>query len=273
MSGRNGCAGCVPITWGSPRFVDRSVGPFQITDAWFPAGARLEPHLHDRPVVAITLDGRIESKLAGRALTGCRDDVWTEPVGEIHSNRVGDDGARVLVVQPDPSADRILEACHTLLEGVHHFRSGAAGHEARKIVASLGGSSDLDDLLMEGLVLQLLSMGTRQSLRSSRPESHVDRALELVHDRFLDRLSVSDIAAEVGLHPSYLARAFKARTGVTVGARLRALRLDWAAHRLRTTDEPIGRIALRARFSDQSHFTRAFRRHTGSTPRRFRLSR
>jgi AraC family transcriptional regulator len=37
-----------------------------------------------------------------------------------------------------------------------------------------------------------------------------------------------------------------------------------------TTDDSIARIALDAGFADQSHFTRAFRRHHGVTPARYR---
>lgn len=272
MAAGEGCSECVPIEWGSPRFRDRSVGPFDVTDVWFPAGAVLDSHWHDRPVVALTLKGTIESRLAGRALLGRKDDLWTEPVGEVHSNTVGPGGARVLVIQPDPSEDRILEACGHLLDGIHHFRSGAVTHMARSVLPTLGEGSELDDLMIEGIVLQVLSSGARRLLPTARPESRLDRAIELIHDSFLERLTVSVVAERVGLDPSYLARAFKARTGVTVGARIRALRLEWAAERLRMDEDPIGLIALRARFADQSHLTREFRRHLGQTPLEYRKS-
>ena len=269
MGVETGCSECVPIEWGSPRFRDRSVGPFDVTDVWFPAGTVLDAHWHDRPVVALTLEGSIESRLAGRALLGRKDDLWTEPVGEVHANTVGPAGARVLVIQPDPSADRILEACRHLLDGVHHFRNGAVSHVARSILPTLGAGTELDDLMVEGIVLQVLSSGAR-GLTGVRRESRLDRAIELIHDGYLERLTVSVVAERVGLNPSYLARAFKARTGVTVGTRIRVLRLEWAAERLRVSDDPVGLIALRARFADQSHFTREFRRFFGQTPLGYR---
>ncbi|HUP00162.1 MAG TPA: AraC family transcriptional regulator, partial [Gemmatimonadota bacterium] len=49
-----------------------------------------------------------------------------------------------------------------------------------------------------------------------------------------------------------------------------------AAERLGDPSEPsetLASIALQAGFSDQSHFTRAFKRHTGRTPHQFRISR
>jgi AraC family transcriptional regulator len=48
--------------------------------------------------------------------------------------------------------------------------------------------------------------------------------------------------------------------------------VDFAAHKLITTDEPLAGIALAAGFSDQSHFNRTFKRRTGMTPATFRVS-
>ncbi len=261
----------VPVSWGSPRFRTRVVGPFEITDAFFPPNGALAAHRHGRTVVAVTLSGAIESRLRGRSLVGRPDDVWTEPIGESHANRVGPDGARVLVIQPDPAREDLLEPCRSLLDGVHHFRHGGVAHLGRLLLPELEPLDGVDELMVEGLVLQMLGLGARTSSVRDRG-TWFDHAVQILHDGFLDRRTVAAIAGEVGLHPSYFARAFKARAGVTVGQYVRRLRLDWAAHQLRTTAEPIGLIAIRARFADQSHFTREFRRYAGVTPGCYRRS-
>ena len=48
------------------------------------------------------------------------------------------------------------------------------------------------------------------------------------------------------------------------------LRLDSAAHRLRTTDAAITQIALDCGFAHQSHLGAAFRRLLGMTPGAYR---
>jgi AraC family transcriptional regulator len=58
--------------------------------------------------------------------------------------------------------------------------------------------------------------------------------------------------------------------GVSVGDYVRRLRLEWAANELATSELPLADVAIGAGFVDQSHFTRAFKRHTGVTPGRFR---
>ena len=51
---------------------------------------------------------------------------------------------------------------------------------------------------------------------------------------------------------------------------MRRLRLDWAAAQLADSDVTLAQLAAEAGFVDQSHFTRAFKRHTGLTPGRYR---
>jgi YesN/AraC family two-component response regulator len=56
----------------------------------------------------------------------------------------------------------------------------------------------------------------------------------------------------------------------TVGEYLNALRIRRACRELADAGTRLADVALRAGFSDQSHFTRAFKRATGMTPGAFR---
>ena len=98
-------------------------------------------------------------------------------------------------------------------------------------------------------------------------------AQELVHARFRERLSLSDIAREVGISPSHLAREFRARLGTTVGEYVRRLRIDWVAEQLRRPSTRLSELGIAAGFSDQSHLTREFRRRLGVTPAEWKRKR
>jgi AraC family transcriptional regulator len=74
------------------------------------------------------------------------------------------------------------------------------------------------------------------------------------------------------VHPAHLSRAFRTYFKVSVGSYVRRLRLDWAREELARSTTSLATVALAAGFADQSHFTRAFKRHTGLTPQRFRRS-
>ncbi len=244
-----------------------------MTEAWFPPGSELPRHVHDRAVVAVTLSGAIQSTISGRSILGRTGDVWTEPLGDPHANRIGPDGAHVLVIQPDPGRDDLFNACARLLEGVNHFRHQGIAHLARTMVPEIRRESDVATLMLEGIGLELLSQGAGDT-RSIEPRAPwFGRVLDVVHDRFRERLSLEELAGEAGVHPAHFTRVFRRRTGVTVGAYTRRLRVQWAATRLASTEEPIGRIALQAGFADQSHLSREFRRQLDTSPGAYRAAR
>ena len=96
------------------------------------------------------------------------------------------------------------------------------------------------------------------------------RVVDLVHADFLRRFTIAELAAVASVHPAHLAREFRRHHHLSIAAYLRRLRLDWATEQLVGSDRSTADIAAAAGFADQSHFTRAFRRHTGLPPLGFR---
>jgi AraC family transcriptional regulator len=121
--------------------------------------------------------------------------------------------------------------------------------------------------------LQLLAAASRESSveqTSARKPAWLRSAEEILRARVGDCIRLSDLAAEVDVHPAHLAREFRAHYGVSVGEYGRRLRLSWAATEVASGNRPLAEIAAAAGFADQSHFTRLFRRHVGTTPARYR---
>ena len=80
-------------------------------------------------------------------------------------------------------------------------------------------------------------------------------------------LSLKDISEDLNVHPAYLSRQFaKYFDNLTFGEYIRKLRIDKAIHLLHYTKHSLSEIAYLTGFSDQSHFTRIFKKHTGQNP-------
>ncbi len=99
----------------------------------------------------------------------------------------------------------------------------------------------------------------------------VRRALQHLHLRYAERVTLGELAAVARLSPFYFARLFRAQTGTTPGGYLRHLRIEHAKLLLRD-GVPISRVAFSTGFYDQSHFTRTFKRLTGMTPTEYRAA-
>jgi AraC family transcriptional regulator len=263
----------VPITMGATGVATLPLDDFLVTEAVFPAHEHLPPHVHDRATLAVMLEGCFDLSIIHRVFPCEPGSAVTEPAQERHGNMLGSGGARVVVIQPDPLAVAGLGACARLFEEVRYARRSPVCGHARRIARELRAPDSATPLAVEGLVLEMLALASRQDRRERPPRRAppwLARARDELHARFRDPPRIRELAAAAGVHPDYLARAFRVRFGVPIGSYVRGLRLDWAATRLKVVEEPIARIGLEAGFADQSHFTRAFKRYTGLTPAEYR---
>ena len=96
------------------------------------------------------------------------------------------------------------------------------------------------------------------------------RVARVVTERFHEAISVTDIATTVGVHPKYLAGAFKRAAGMGVHEYLTRMRLGHAQHLLRTSQRSVTDIALGSGFGSLNAFYTAFRKHVGLAPERWR---
>ncbi|MDI3319198.1 chromate resistance protein ChrB domain-containing protein [Pinibacter soli] len=79
------------------------------------------------------------------------------------------------------------------------------------------------------------------------------------------------ISTELSLNPSYLSREFsKYFEDLNFGEYIRKIRIEKAISLIENSSYSLTEIAYLTGFSDQSHFTRIFRQHTGKSPSSFR---
>lgn len=262
----------VPVTLGSPRFHRKDVTTLRVTEALFPPRAELPLHAHERPIVAVILDGSWDETIDGRVhhcLPGC---VQVEPPETRHTNAFHDAGARVLVVEPDLRQAELFEPCGRFLLESACFDDWGVAALARRVAAELSSPDDLSGLAIEGLALELLAHGARRGAcrNGLGTPAWFGDVRDRLHAEFQRPPRLADLAVTAGIHPMHLSRAFRRLTGMSIMTYVRRLRLDWSAEQLAAAETPLAEIAHRAGFADQSHFTRSFRRYTGLTPGLYR---
>jgi AraC family transcriptional regulator len=243
------------------------VNGFTVAELCFPAGYVQTAFEPEQPYLALVLDGSLEKSFGSRRIGLSRGRGLTMPVGATHCARFGTDGARIAIVKlrdaSKPSGgcfDRLLQVGGPRLAWL-----------ASRLVDELRASDAAAPLAAEGFALELLAATSRETRPGRRAPAWLREAEALLRDRSGECVRLGELAEAVAVHPAYLARAFRARYGTSVGEYGRRLRLERAASELARTDAPLAAIASEAGFADQSHFTRLFRRHLGTTPARYRL--
>lgn len=241
---------------------------YTVSEVRYPGGIRIPEHSHERPIVNFVLAGGY-TEYWGRERHECRRaETLFHPAGLVHSERFSRLGARCLAIEFDPGGLG-LDPYDALPSQTAVLPPGRWGWISARLLRELRASDDLSALVIEGLMLVLLS-GVARRQRTRATPMFVGRAHELLHDRFAEPLRIGDVALEVGVHPSSLARAFQRHYRCTPGELVRALRVDRASRLLSGSNLPLASIAREVGFSDQSHFSRTFKRATGMTPGAFR---
>lgn len=103
---------------------------------------------------------------------------------------------------------------------------------------------------------------------SPREEQAVGAARDYLEACFTENVTLSTLARIAGISEFHLLRLFRDRMGLPPHAYLIQRRIDHA-RKLLARRVPIVQVALDTGFSDQSHFTRHFKRILGVTPGEF----
>jgi AraC family transcriptional regulator len=102
------------------------------------------------------------------------------------------------------------------------------------------------------------------------PSRPLRRVLDYMEAHLGENISVLTLAAEAGVSPARLTRAFKRAMGRPIHQHLLRRRIESAAALLLATPHAIADVALMAGFCSQAHLTTAFRRVYGTTPGAYR---
>ena len=105
--------------------------------------------------------------------------------------------------------------------------------------------------------------------KAGRQSKVVDHAKEVLHGRVCERLSLQQIAREVGVTPVYLTQEFTRSEGTPLYRYQLRLRLGRSLLELPHCEDITG-LALDLGFSSHSHFTAAFGKTFGMTPSEYR---
>lgn len=87
-------------------------------------------------------------------------------------------------------------------------------------------------------------------------------------------MSLTQLAENVDVNPAYVSRTFaRYFDDLSYGEYIRKLRIDKAVQLLESTNYTLTEIAYLTGFSDQSHFTRIFKKQMGQVPSEYKKSR
>jgi AraC family transcriptional regulator len=231
-------------------------------------------NLDDRP---LTLE--VKGQNGFRRVVLRRGSAWVLPAGDPVSVRLNSNFNYVRMSIDPEYFDRLVATepgrPRVELRRAYGIAKSQIGHILGALVAESEtgnpGGLAFVEALATGLGHQVALHAGAQAPRIEKARGGLSatakrRALEVMHAQLGSSLTVETLADQVDLSPAHFARAFKETTGRAPHRYLLTLRLEWARRLLDAPNPVLSGIALRTGFSDQSHFTRLFKREFGITP-------
>jgi len=103
--------------------------------------------------------------------------------------------------------------------------------------------------------------------------TQVSRVREYIRTNLARDIGLAEMADQLSLSPHYFSMRFKHALGVSPHHYVLRERIHEARRLLAVGRMSISEVALSLGFSDQSHFSQAFRKMTGTTPKRYQSTR
>lgn len=242
----------------------------------------LAPHRHDRLHQLLLLkSGTGTAHLDGQALALGPLSLINVPAGNVHAFTF-EPGTQGLVVT---LADEMLA---TLLAGADDVRlalgqafvgegNAAMAAVAQQLWQEFKGLRSARALVLRGLCATLLGLAARvgalahaaQQGHAGRPEL-LQRFEKLVEAHYLAHWGVAQYAQALAISPTHLSRLVRAATGEPASRLIEARVIREARRNLAYTNLRIATIADALGYADPAHFSRAFTRTVGVSPRQFR---
>ena len=122
----------------------------------------------------------------------------------------------------------------------------------------------------EHLLIEIFEKYIKQKNKKRTP-AWAKEIKELIQDHIDTSISLKEVSKDLNIHPAYLSREFsKYFDNLSFGEYIRKQRIEKAIDYLSNSGYSLTKIAYLTGFSDQSHFTRIFKKHTGQNPLAYR---
>ncbi|MFC0272322.1 response regulator [Metabacillus herbersteinensis] len=98
----------------------------------------------------------------------------------------------------------------------------------------------------------------------------ITKAKTYIHEHYIQSLSLEEVAAHIGLTPTYFTKIFKEQTKLTFIDYVTTYRIERAKELLNTTNLSLKEIAFDVGYKDPNYFSRVFKKIAKCSPKKYR---
>lgn len=235
----------------------------------------VERHSHEEAHFVLVLDGLYVSTADGAPPVSVGTQLIFNPAGTTHRDRFEAENrvvaGRFMTISLTSDTMREAASVAAVPQRAVVIDSEQAIAISTRLARACAHDGSDSSLARHSLALELLShMGVSDAQKRGDAPAWLRVAREQLDDSLGTVSSIADVARVAGVHPVHLSRVFRQHVGMSPAEYVRQRRLEQSRALLRFTVRSLCDIALTCGFSDQSHFSNAFRAAHGVTPTAFR---
>ena len=252
----------------------KEVSGFVLEEVFDSARSTVPQHSHGAAHFCIAVSGNCMERF-GTKTRECKPLTWGFfPAGETHCFEIDSTASRSFGIDIAPRwLDRARD-CSIVLNHSERSHGGITAQMLMRLYCEFHHMDEASPLAIEGQVLELLAAMSRRQvkIKGRIPPRWLSEAEEFLRAHFTEHLNLVMVSEAVGIHAVHLAREFRKHYACTAGDYIRRLRVEYACREIGKSSSSLAEIASAAGFSDQSHFSKVFRRVTGMTPAEYRAA-
>jgi AraC-like DNA-binding protein len=250
--------------------VERTARGVTVIHAIFAPDQALPDHGHSNLGICSLLIGDICTDVPTKTeMTWQPLSAVLDPNDEIQGIRVGPAGMSVLLAFFEEESIAVFDRARTSF-GKCSYKNDPL---AQQMILRLHRSCQEPGEEFAEVALEFLAEFDPTVREEQQTPRWLSRAAEIVNERYRGPIGLTQVALEVGIDPTHLARTFRRKYGRTISEYIRVLRVNEAARLILEQEMPTGTAALEAGFCDHAHFTRAYKELIGSCPKLLKASR
>jgi len=244
---------------------------FRFTESSYRPRMNLPPHSHELAHFCLVLRGNYIERFEKTFQERKPSTLIFYPPDTVHAETSHTGGQHFLIEIESWRSEELRDEA-AFKQGPLELCGQAEQWIVNRLIREFRDGDELSPLALESLALELMVNVARTRFRdnSKEPPKWLNQARRALEAKFRSPPTLEMLAAMVNVHPVHLARSFRRFQGCTISDYVRQLRVDNARRKMMSGNVRLVDIALSSGFSDQSHFSRSFKRVTGMTPTEFR---
>lgn len=243
-------------------------------------------HWHSNLEFDLVIEGKINGIINGKPVEVLSGDFFFVNSGELHETS-SDDISTLNTVTILLSYDLLREYCKNIDSFYFDFSDNdIAKQKVKRLIIECAYLFEQKEEFYEleiSIILRKICSVLLKECKKEKQEKGYDRyeqksminikkAIAFMEMNFSNGFSLSDIAFEIGMSPTYFSKFFKKNTGETFYSYLNKIRLYHAYRELLNSDHSITEIAYNNGFSNVKSFIEVFKSVYNTTPSRYKRS-